>query len=268
MAEFHYDRLKAYFGKPLEVSNGMHVYVPYIGDILDLDDSDITFYQTLYVWIANPTTYRLMLWDNGIDWNKLSNYELFLMLYKTSDPQVTKMLFGDEINLTKFQIYTKIAPDDVGDEEDGSDTPEPDIVLYDKDTDIVISSADYEYISEYLKAVFNIYPKVEKAKGRITKESIIEEERMNLVARQRKGEDKPSSTLLPLVSSCLNHPGFKYDLEGLKHVNFVQFMDSVQRLQIYENTTALLKGVTGGFADASKLNKDELNFMRDIAPSR
>jgi hypothetical protein len=86
MAEFHYDRLKAYFGKPLEVSNGMHVYVPYIGDILDLDDSDITFYQTLYVWIANPTTYRLMLWDNGIDWNKLSNYELFLMLYKTSDP--------------------------------------------------------------------------------------------------------------------------------------------------------------------------------------
>ncbi len=266
MSEFHFDRLKAYFGKPLEVSNGMHVYVPYIGDILDLDDSDITFYQTLYVWIANPTTYRLMLWDNGIDWNKLSNYELFLMLYRTSNPDVTRLLFGDEIDLSKFQFFTKVVQqDDLNDE---TDEPKTEIVLYDQDDDIEISSEDYEFISEYLKAVFNIYPKVEKAKGKLTKESIIEEERMNLIAKQRNGEDKPSSTLLPLVSSCLNHPGFKYDLEGLKHVNFVQFMDSVQRLQIYENTTALLKGVTGGFADASKLKKDELNFMRDISPSK
>lgn len=267
MAEFHYDRLKAYFGKPLDVSNGMHVYVPYIGDILDLEDSDITFYQTLYVWIANPTTYRLMLWDNGIDWNKLSNYELFLMLYKTSNPYVTKLLFGDEIDLSKFQFYTQTIPPEDG-EQDESKEPETKIVLYDPDDDMLISQEDYEFISEYLKAVFNIYPKVEKAKGRLTKESIIEEERMNLLARERKGENKPTSTLLPLVSSCLNHPGFKYDLEGLKHVNFVQFMDSVQRLQIYENTTALLKGVTGGFADASKINKDELNFMRDIVPSK
>ena len=164
-------------------------------------------------------------------------------------------------------FYTQTIPPEDG-EQDESKEPETKIVLYDPDDDMLISQEDYEFISEYLKAVFNIYPKVEKAKGRLTKESIIEEERMNLLARERKGENKPTSTLLPLVSSCLNHPGFKYDLEGLKHVNFVQFMDSVQRLQIYENTTALLKGVTGGFADASKINKDELNFMRDIVPSK
>jgi len=34
--------------------------------------------------------------------------------------------------------------------------------------------------------MFNIHPKVEKAKGRATKEAIIEEDRMNLAMRQKE----------------------------------------------------------------------------------
>jgi len=45
----------------------------------------------------------------------------------------------------------------------------------------------------------------------------------------------------------------------------VQFMDSVYRLQIYENTVALLRGSMSGFVDTSKINKDEFNFMRDAS---
>jgi len=91
---------------------------------------------------------------------------------------------------------------------------------------------------------------------------------MNLIAKERKGEDIPTSSLLPLISSCINHPGFKYNLNELREVNFVQFMDSVQRLQIYESTSALLKGAYSGFCDTSKIDKDEFNFMRDIVPAK
>jgi len=42
-------------------------------------------------------------------------------------------------------------------------------------------------------------------------------------------------------------------------------MDSVQRLQVYESSTALLKGIYSGFVDASKIDKNELNFMREIS---
>ena len=48
-------------------------------------------------------------------------------------------------------------------------------------------------------------------------------------------------------------------------VGIVEFMDSVQRLQIYESSTALMKGMYSGFLDTSKINKEELNFMRDIS---
>lgn len=260
-----FDRLKMLFGEPFDVGNGMKIFMPTVGNILALPNSDLTFYQTLYIWVANPTTYRLMLWDNGIDWNKISDYELFLMLYKTENSEVSHMLFGNDIDFDKFQLFSKTYNDV---DEDGNEVQKTAPILYDVEDEIEISEDSYKLISEYFKAAFNIYPKVEKAKGRITKESIIEEERMNMMIKQKKGEDEPTSSLLPLVSACINHPGFKYNLQELKDVNFVQFMDSVQRLQIYENSTALLKGSMGGFIDTSKINKDEFNFMREIKPSK
>lgn len=253
-----------YFGEPFNIPNGMTVLIPTVGDILKLDNSDLTFYQTLYIWIANPTTYRLMLWDNNIDWNKISDYELFLMLYKTENPDVSKMMFGD-VDFQSFGLFNKTVQEK---NEDGVMIDVQKVTLYSPEQDIEISEQDYTLISQYLKAAFNIYPKVEKAKGRITKESIIEEERMNLMVKESKGENTPTSSLLPLISSCINHPGFKYNLNELRDVNFVQFMDSVQRLQIYESTSALLKGAYSGFCDTSKINKDEFNFMRDIIPSK
>ena len=62
----------------------------------------------------------------------------------------------------------------------------------------------------------------------------------------------------------VNHPGFKYKLQELKDVNIIQFMDSVQRLQLYENTTALLKGIYSGMVDSSKIKQKDLNWLKDL----
>ena len=263
MAEPLFDHLKMYFGEPYDVGNSMTITIPTVGDVLALENSDMTFYQTLYLFVCNPTSYRLMLWDQGIDWCKISDYELFIMIHKSADENVTHMLFGD-VDFQGFQLYSK-ATVQLG--ENGEPQEVNISTLYNPETEVELSSEDYTKISEYLRAAFNIYPKVEKAKGRATKEAIIDEERWNLAARERNGENKPTSTLLPLISSCINHPGFKYKLEELRNVNFVQFMDSVQRLQIYENTRAMLAGSMSGFCDMSKVPKEEFNWMRDLAPT-
>jgi hypothetical protein len=69
---------------------------------------------------------------------------------------------------------------------------------------------------------------------------------------------------MPLISACINHPGFKYKLKELKEVGIVEFMDSVQRLQVYESTKSLMSGMYSGFADMSKVDKKLFNFMRDL----
>lgn len=257
-----FNRLKMLFGRPFDVGNGMKINIPTIGDILNLEDGDVTFYQTLNIWIGNTTMYRLPLWEMGVDWNKISDFELFMGMYKGSNPDVNSLLFGD-VNIQDFDLYgiKKTQINDDG-EEIEIDIP----VLYNPDIDISISEEDYTLISSYLRTAFNIFPKVEKAKGKEAKNLIIQEERMKLSHKQQS--EIPDSPLLPLVSACINHPGFKYNLEQLVNVNFVQFMDSVQRLQIYEQSTALLKGSMSGFIDTSGINKEEFNFMRDISPQK
>ena len=255
-----FDQLKMYFGEPFEVGNGITIYQPTVGKILEVGESD--FYGTLYVFIANPTTYRVQLWDNGIDWNKVSDYELFMMLVKSVRPEISSSLFGD-IDFSAFEPYSKtiIKTNEEGEEEEVS-IP----TLYNKDTEMELSEEDYTLIAEYLSVMFNIHPKIEHAKGKITKQSIIEEEKMNMEARMAKG-DVEESGLLSLVSACVNHPGFKYKLQELKDVDICQFMDSVQRLQVYEQSTAMLHGMMGGFVDSSKIKADSYNWMRSLSNS-
>ena len=107
----------------------------------------------------------------------------------------------------------------------------------------------------------NIHPKVEKAKGKTTKHWILQEDRIK--TQQEKGK-RNESTLFPLVSSCVNHPGFKYKLEELKQVNICQFMDSVNRIQKYEQGVAAMSGIYSGFVSAKDIPQDLINFMGDL----
>ena len=41
-------------------------------------------------------------------------------------------------------------------------------------------------------------------------------------------------------------------------------MDSVQRIRIFENSTATLKGMMSGFVDGSKIKPEQYDFMKEI----
>lgn len=246
---FEIDQLKMYFQEPCYIDtpgNGRKIIInqPTIGDIIKHGEKKI--YRAVNVFTANTTTYRVFLWDNKIDWNKITDYELFIMLVGSLDIEDTRLLFGD-INFKLFKQTGKII--------DGVKT----ITLFNKEQNIEIDEITYEKLRLYMRTMFNIFPKVEKARGKSTKYSIIEEEKMNA----KLEEGKPyQSVLLPMISGCLNHPGFKYKRTELKDIGIVEFMDSVQRLQIYESSTALLKGIYSGFVDGSNIDPEQINFMR------
>lgn len=245
---FEFDRLKMYFGEDYTTQSGIVIKQPTIGDIIQVGEKE--FYETLNIFVSNPTQYRLPLWQMGIDWTRLSDFELFCILYSSGSKDVYQ-LFMPDIDLLSYSVFT----------EKQNENEEGHIVLYNQDTQALIRTIDYLEISQYLRIMFNTFPKTEKAKGKATKEAIIWEDEQQL---QKNKDKKFSSNLQPLVSACLNHPGFKYRKSELKQVGICEFMDSVQRLQIYENTRALLGGSYSGFCDVSKVDKTNFNFMRDI----
>lgn len=266
---FEYDELKMYFGEPYWVTDKIQILQPTLGDIIEFGDTK--FYSIVSTLCANTTSLRLQLWDMGIDWTKISDYELFIQLIRGFTPNDTFLIFGN-LNLSWFKPYVK----------QYSDNDEKSIVLVnvprDKDGNelpvnfndaIVIDELVYLKIVDYLRCMFDIHPKEERnVKGKVTKQWIIDEERMNIEAekiRNKGKEPRKKSFLYPLISSMVNHPGFKYKKNELKEVGIVEFMDSVKRLQTYESVMALMSGMYSGMLDTKKLNlKEELNWMRDL----
>lgn len=239
------DPTQLYFERPIVINQSLIIHQPSVGNIIDFGEEQ--FYKMLYIFVGNTTMFRLSLWKSGIDWNKLSDYELFCGTVTSLKPSDTFLLFGD-LNFSQFK------PQEIKVEE------KEQIVLINEKQMIYIDEDIYNQIAYNLRTMFNFFPKNEFARGRLTKEAMIWEEEENLKMQQKQGY-RPF--LLSLISGCLNHPGFKYKKKELEDVGIFEFMDSVQRLQIYESATALLKGVYSGFVDASKIDKKEFDFMRE-----
>ena len=248
--KYTFDKLQMFFGEDYKVADGIIISQPTIGDIMKFGEEK--FYQMLNPFIINPTSFRVVLWQNNIDWTTISDYQLFcqLILQLKLSPKDTSIIFGD-LDFSKFNLYKR------QDEVDGNLVE--DIVLANSEQKVIIDEEIYTHMSYYLRTMFNIFPKVEKAKGRTTKEWMIEEEILN------SQNQKPiESNLLSMISFCLNHPGFKYKKTELKDLGIVEFNDSVQRLLIYESTSSLMKGMYSGFVDTSKIDKKEFDFMRNV----
>ena len=81
------DILRLYFGDPYPITDKITIYQPTIQDIIDYGESE--FFAMVYVFIGNTTYRRLELWDNGCDWNKITDYELFCRLVSLLPPERT-----------------------------------------------------------------------------------------------------------------------------------------------------------------------------------
>ena len=76
------DTLQLYFGEPFiihdDIFNDIQILQPTIGDIIKEGEKKV--YSAVNIFVTNTTSYRVQLWDLGIDWNKLSDLRLFCML--------------------------------------------------------------------------------------------------------------------------------------------------------------------------------------------
>ena len=262
--EYSFDKLALLFMEDYEVK-GIKISQPTINDILRVGESN--FYQALSPFLYNSTSIRVMLWEAGIDWCNVKDIEVFDILnnIQKQNKEILRQVIGDEVEKRENPLNILFKDIDITDfhlyKEKETEDPEEKLCLYSPIYDIKLYEEDYMEIAEYIREMLNIHPKVEKAKGKTAKRWMIDEDKMNALHR----DEKNTSTLLPLVSACVNHPGFKYKLQELREVGIYQFMDAVQRLQIYESSRALLNGSYSGMCDLSKVPQDNFNFMRDIS---
>lgn len=248
---FNFNKLSLLFRLDYKVGD-IVISQPSVFDIATIGE-DI-FYKSLAPFLYNSTSIRVFLWDIGIDWCNVKDIEVFDILSKSPgfNSKILKLLFRDtdfaDFQLSKFNTV------------DESNNLYDELCLYNSKTNTIIKENEFMEIAEYIRTMFHIHPKVEKTKSKIAKKWMIDEEKTNM---SNNTEDKKKPTLFSLISGCINHPGFKYNLQDLRDVGIYQFMDAIERLQIYNSSNALLNGSYSGFCDMSKIPDEKFNFFRN-----
>ena len=242
MISLDVDELQLYFGDDYVINDYIKITQPLIGEVVDY--GEVQYFSMVHTLTAIPSDMKSQLWDLGLDWTEMDDFELFMMLVQTLTPDKTSILFGD-LDFSKLKPF--------------KNNQNGDIVLADKETGIIIDKMIYLRIMSYLRKLHNITPKVEKATNKMTKKVLIEEDRQKILL----AKDKPfKSYLLPLISAIKVKQGYTKDY--VRNMGLYEFFDDIARAQVINNADHLLSGAYSGMMDLKKVNKQEFNWMREL----
>ena len=248
MEGYQVDELKLYLGSEVKVANGITLYQPTIGEIANYNESE--YFSMAQTLCATPSSMKVALDDMKLDYMKVDDFQLFMMLCSSLTPDKTRPLLGD-LDLSKFE------PRQFRDTEE--------VVLVYKGTEndahpVVISPIVYEILVTYIRKMHNFKKQVDKAGNEITRKVLIDDERK---AAQRNRDKPYKSFLVPLISSLQGRQGYTKDY--ICNMGLYEFMNQIARTQIIVQADAALGGMYSGFVDTKKMDKTVLDWTRDIS---
>ena len=242
MIELEADSLFLYFGDDYVINDKIKITQPTIGMIADYGEAQ--YFQMLHGLVAIPSDMKSTLWDMGLDWNEVDDFELFMMLSQTLTPDKTSILFGD-LDFSKMRPFRSKENDE--------------IILADPETGVKIDKLIYTRIVNYLRKLHNITPKVEKTKSKTVKKWLVDEDRQRI----QTSKGKPyKSYLLPLISAIKVKQGYTKDY--VRNMGLFEFYDDVGRISVIDHANHLLNGAYCGMANLKNGPKSEFNWMREL----
>lgn len=232
-------------GDPFKVNDYITVLHPTLGQIADFGEQ--AYLSIIQRLCATPADFLLSLHDIGVDYEEITDFQLFLLFYPTMPPDETHIVLGD-VDLTKYSPEIN--------------SQNGEVILVNRETDSVIDSAIHTQITNYIRRINGLERTVMYAGNAHTKEYLIRRERRRMEQQRRK---KFKSTLSPLVSALCNCEQSKCDYRTVWGMPIYVFYDSIKRIQKIKSTNNLLTGIYSGGIDAKKIPPDSLNWLGDIS---
>lgn len=238
----------ALLGIEYHICDGVTIRQPSLLDVIEYGES--AYYNTIGYLTCIPSDCKAALDDIGLDWCQLSDFDMFVLSTHSLTPDDTWLFLGEDLDFSKLELYIN----DDGDKQ-----------LRSTDGKIVIDDAARAKLSAYLCYAHGIVKKPEFPANEMARMMLLEESRE---AMRTPTEHLDQSMLPRLISYVANAPGSKYDYDACLKLRFSTFMDSVRRLQVISNAEALRNACYGGMIDTSKIDKNELDMLRDMSANK
>ena len=227
--------------RSVPVADFLSVYIPTVGEILSSDDRE--YYQMVTTLTSTPYDLMVQLDDMGIDYEQITDFELFMLLFQSLQNKDLSLIFPG-LNPTLLKPAKN--------KENGQ------VVLWDSVTGIVIDELIYNQICDALRKIhFTEKPKY-RAGNKEAKKFLIERTRL----KQKRQAQKPYRSFLEdLVVAMVNTEEFKYNYQETLDLTIYQFNASVRQIQRKINYNHVMSGCYFGTVDIKKIDQRELNWL-------
>ena len=267
------DELKVYRGEDYIVSEHIKIHQPSLGEICDYGERD--YYSMIYQLTSTPQSMKWQLWDIGIDYTKITPFELFYsLLYKMYPKEKTSIIFGD-LDFTKFKLLQR--KDDgsvflyqVVETKLGNIKKTPNLNVFNKNVtdnpvvydEVIIDEFTYNMIMDYLRSVHLIHKDEKMPANESTKMVLIDDDREEY---ERNKNKEYQSQLKNMISAMINCDGFKYNHSQVWDMKINAFMDSVRRISKIKNSDLLLQSGYSGFGiNLKDVSKKQIDWLGEL----
>lgn len=224
----------------IKINDSITILIPTVGQIIDNEDA---YYGLVSVLTAMPIDLMVQLDDLGIDFTKINEYELFLILFNGFKSLDTGLIFGN-LDLSNFDLAVN--------EENG--TP----VLLDSKHDIIIDRAIHGQIARTLREIHHLEKNRRKPANEEAKKYMMDRARKKLARHRNRQED---SQLEALIIALVNTEQFKYNFEEVRDLSIYQFNESVRQVIKKIDYDNRMRGVYAGTVSVKDLSQDDLNWL-------
>jgi hypothetical protein len=272
------DKLRIYKGLDVPITPKISVKQPTLSEILEFGERD--YFSAVRTLTSVGADMKWQLWEQGIDYTKISDYDLFIKLIwrilgsqKTMIEEAQLTVEGQQMladftqeELDKLMVnpLRLILNIDLGDfilckEDTAADEPER-LILYNRKDDITIDQAVYAQMISVIRDIHGFKRNNEMPGNEITKMDLIEDARDELEAAKYKDFE---SILRPLIS-YLNVKCGLCGSDQIWNMHINQFFYDIKKAGGIKETELLLQGAYSGFASLKDVDNEKLNWFSDV----
>ena len=87
------DELKMYFGDDIQINEYIKIHPPSVGEMVDYGEQE--YYSMIHCLTAIPSDMKSRLFDIGIDYEEISDFDFFYLMTRGLTIEQTSLLFYD-----------------------------------------------------------------------------------------------------------------------------------------------------------------------------
>lgn len=254
MNNIYIDELRYFIGDEDYVINEyITIHNPSVREVKSFGESD--YHSVVNIFTRKPYDVAVELYDDGVDYQSITDWDLFYDTIINVPIKYTSIFFGD-IDFTRFGRYVN--------QETGMK-----YLVHEDNNNFVIDEVIYRHIVTYLRYIHFISEKVEYDVGNnMAKKFLIERMRRKqkkLLQDYATGKKKRKSQISDMIRYCVNNANFKYDYSSVMDIKLCLLYDSYYFITHNNERDNVMSGIYHGTIDASKMkDKSILNVIPDL----